>query len=134
MQNELDLEFSEFKRAQMKQCLERVKELGDAEEEFFKQQVREQWVAGMDRNTSYFHAVVRGKRRRSRITGIAREDGTRTSDGHEIKNIMVQYYENLLGSTRLRTEALRMDVMCEGSTVFEVQGKLLTTSFIANKI
>ncbi|KAH7837196.1 hypothetical protein Vadar_010876 [Vaccinium darrowii] len=77
------------------------KELGDAwiqEEAFWRQKSRADWMALGDRNTSFFHAKVNQRRKRNRITGIQRANGTWCEEPNGIAEEFVDYFQNLFQS------------------------------------
>ena len=53
-----------------------------AEESFFKQKARIQWLSLGDQNTSYFHKSVNGRHNRNKLLSLTREDGE-VVKGHE---------------------------------------------------
>jgi hypothetical protein len=46
-----------------------------AEESFFKQKAKIQWLSLGDQNTSYFHKSVNGRQNRNKLLSLTREDG-----------------------------------------------------------
>ncbi|KAH7841773.1 hypothetical protein Vadar_034198 [Vaccinium darrowii] len=77
------------------------KELGDAwiqEEAFWRQKSRADWMALGDRNTSFFHSKVNQRRKRNRITGIQRANGTWCEEPNGIAEEFVDYFQNLFQS------------------------------------
>ncbi|KAH7845513.1 hypothetical protein Vadar_003022 [Vaccinium darrowii] len=65
------------------------------EETFWRQKARADWMANGDRNTSFFHAKVNKRRRRNRITGIHRSDGTWCEEPDGIAHEFVAYFQNI---------------------------------------
>jgi hypothetical protein len=68
-----------------------------AEESFFKQKARIQWLSLRDQNTSYFHKSVNGRHNRNKLLSLAREDGE-VVEGHEaVKSEVIEYFHRVLG-------------------------------------
>jgi uncharacterized membrane protein YgaE (UPF0421/DUF939 family) len=68
-----------------------------AEESFFKQKARIQWLSLGDQNTSYFHKSVNGRQNRNKLLSLTREDGE-VVEGHEvIKSEVIAYFHRVLG-------------------------------------
>jgi len=68
-----------------------------AEESFFKQKARIQWLSLGDQNTSYFHKSVNGRQNRNKLISLTREDGE-VVEGHEaVKSEVIPYFHRVLG-------------------------------------
>ncbi|XP_074299645.1 uncharacterized protein LOC141630789 [Silene latifolia] len=65
------------------------------EELLWYQKSRMDFIRDGDRNTSYFHVSTLIRRWRNRITSLKKENGEWTSEPHEIKEIVVNYYKSL---------------------------------------
>lgn len=68
------------------------------EEIMWRQRSRIQWLAEGDGNTNFFHQKATNRRRKNRITQLAREDGTVCQDAEEIGAMATAFYENLYKS------------------------------------
>jgi len=63
-----------------------------AEESFFKQKARIQWLRLGDQNTSFFHKSVNGRHNRNRLLSVTREDGE-VVEGHKaVKSEVIAYF------------------------------------------
>ena len=63
-----------------------------AEESFFKQKARIQWLSLGDQNTSYFHKSVNGRQNRNKLLSVTRADGE-VVEGHEaVKSEVIAYF------------------------------------------
>jgi hypothetical protein len=82
-----------------KECLHEYLSISKAEEAFFKQKSRNQWLQLGDQNTSFFHKVVKVKKYKSLITHSWDDDGNRAEGVDQIKKVAVEFYKGLLGST-----------------------------------
>jgi hypothetical protein len=87
-----DLEWRERYKAEKE-----LMRLFAAEEAYWRQRGGEKWILEGDANTSYFHSIANGRRRKKMILSI--EDGERilTQDG-EIREHILRFYKDLFGS------------------------------------
>ena len=69
-----------------------------AEELFWRQKSRVQWLQGGDKNSAYFHAVTKGRRARNKLTVIENEVGTPFFEEDEIGKVFAEYYSELFTS------------------------------------
>ncbi|XP_071914033.1 uncharacterized protein [Coffea arabica] len=79
------------------------KQLSDAykqEELFWNQRTRTKWLQTGDKNSAYFHAVVRGRRKRNRITSLERDQGGWCTTEEEIGEEIAQFYNQLFTSSK----------------------------------
>lgn len=72
--------------------------LADAEEIFFKQRSRVNWIDAGDSNTSFFHKMVAERNSINQIHYLIDCDGSRLESLLEIQSHVVNYYKDLLGS------------------------------------
>ncbi|GAB2280080.1 hypothetical protein Dimus_039393 [Dionaea muscipula] len=97
----LRAEFTEEHRMAEMEARERLQHLMAAENSFLKQKLKDDWFHCMDRSTKYFYSLVKGRRIRSQILCITREDGSQCTEKADICNEIVDYYRNLLGTKML---------------------------------
>lgn len=74
-----------------------------AEEKFYRQRSRVQWLELGDRNTSFFHKTVAQRLTRNHIHFLRDFDDRLIGSAEEIKAHSVNYFQNILGSTNLPT-------------------------------
>ncbi|XP_027083610.1 uncharacterized protein [Coffea arabica] len=55
------------------------------EEQYWSQKARLSWLQEGDKNTIYFHAVVKGRRKRNKIGNLQREDGSWTTTDERLQ-------------------------------------------------
>ncbi|XP_071906010.1 uncharacterized protein [Coffea arabica] len=67
------------------------------------------WLRKGDKNTKYFHAVVKGRRKRNKIGHLQREDGSWATTDEEIITEVDNYYKHLFNSTRIECLADILD-------------------------
>jgi hypothetical protein len=71
-------------------------QLCKAEESYFKQKSRVQWLALGDRNTSFFHKSLLHRQVRNRIHNLQDDGGNIIHDQQEIGKLASTYFERLL--------------------------------------
>ncbi|GKD06874.1 RNA-directed DNA polymerase, eukaryota, reverse transcriptase zinc-binding domain protein [Tanacetum coccineum] len=71
-------------------------EAAEDEEKLLMQKAKVKWLKEGDKNTAYFHKVLKGRINRSRILSICAEDGTRFKNC-EVANQFVKHFEGFLG-------------------------------------
>ncbi|GKA90452.1 RNA-directed DNA polymerase, eukaryota, reverse transcriptase zinc-binding domain protein [Tanacetum coccineum] len=76
-----------------------IKEYNNAmkdEEKFLYQQAKITWMSDGDKNSKFFHAVIKGKMHRNRIDLVCDEKGD-TFEGLEVAEQFVKHFQNFLG-------------------------------------
>ncbi|KAJ6751096.1 hypothetical protein OIU85_001605 [Salix viminalis] len=73
-------------------CCNQFAALSKAEESFFKQRSRMQWLQLGDRNTAFFHRSLLHRHHRNGIHSLLRDDGEEVRDPEEIGNMAVSFY------------------------------------------
>lgn len=76
------------------------------EEAFWRQRSRVQWLNGGDRNSSYFHAVTRGRRACNKFSIIEDGAGNAYYDESKIVDAFAQFYQQLFTSGNTYSEAV----------------------------
>ncbi|XP_071923131.1 uncharacterized protein [Coffea arabica] len=79
-----------------------LKEAYKNEEMYWSQKARVQWLKTGDKNTSFFHATVEGRRKRNRMLEIQRENGTWTKGEKELGAEVADYYKHLFSTSETR--------------------------------
>lgn len=92
-----------------------VQEFCLAEEMFLKQKYRIQWIREGDKNTSFFHRMVKMKHCKDQIKLLIDADGNRLTVYEDISSKAVRYYMKLLGTS---------DTSCSGGSVEEIRDLL----------
>ncbi|XP_071909569.1 uncharacterized protein [Coffea arabica] len=77
----------------------KLKEAYREEEVYWSHKSRIQWLREGDKNTKFFHATVKGRRRRNRMNKLQREDGSWTESEDELSYEIADYYRKLLTSS-----------------------------------
>ncbi|XP_027166019.1 uncharacterized protein LOC113765985 [Coffea eugenioides] len=76
-----------------------LKEAYSKEEQYWAQKARIDWLREGDKNTKFFHACVKGRRRKNRMLNIQKEDGTWTKSEEEFGKEVADYYRVLFSSS-----------------------------------
>ncbi|PWA82932.1 reverse transcriptase domain, Reverse transcriptase zinc-binding domain protein [Artemisia annua] len=66
------------------------------EENFLLQQAKIEWLSEGDKNTKFFHSVLKQKRHKSRIEAVCNEEGERF-EGEQVPAQFVKHFQNFLG-------------------------------------
>lgn len=83
----------------MKRLRMELAEAHREEEKFWRQRSREQWLREGDRNTSYFHNVVKGKKIRNNILMLKDELGVEHFSEGAKGHLAVEYFKELFMSS-----------------------------------
>ena len=75
----------------------------------FKQNSRIRWLLEGDANTRFFHRAVLANQAKNLIKYLRGEDGLRVDNVDQIKQMIVAYYSNLLGSESTTTVPYSVD-------------------------
>ena len=76
-----------------------LKKAYEDEKVYWSQKARVSWLREGDRNTQYFHACTKGRRKRNKILNLQRGDGTWTLNEQEIGVEVEEYYLGLFTSS-----------------------------------
>lgn len=67
----------------------------EKEQLLWAQKSRQMWLLNGDRNTSYFHKVVKRRRAANRILKIQDDQGRRVDRYEDVERLAVNYFQNL---------------------------------------
>lgn len=76
-----------------------------AEESFWKQRSRLLWLTLGDRNTSFFHATTKNRKRANSFSVIENSEGQCVYKEEEIAKVIVQYFDTMFTSTPARGDS-----------------------------
>lgn len=76
----------------------RVERMEEQLNTYYKQHAHMTWLRKGDRNTSFFHASVKERRRTNRIGKLRREDGSWAVKEEEKKEVVTKYFAQLFRS------------------------------------
>ncbi|XP_071715137.1 uncharacterized protein [Rutidosis leptorrhynchoides] len=63
-----------------------------------QQKIKIKWLGEGDRNTSFFHSMLKSRKAKNRIDGICDEQGSR-HEGDQVADQFVEHFKRFLGST-----------------------------------
>ncbi|GKB94345.1 RNA-directed DNA polymerase, eukaryota, reverse transcriptase zinc-binding domain protein, partial [Tanacetum coccineum] len=73
-------------------------EAAEDELKLLHQKARVNWLKEGDKNSAYFHSILRTRRNKGRIDSICREDGSRVEDG-QVSQQFVDHFNMFLGQS-----------------------------------
>lgn len=97
-----------------------------AERVFLQQKTKNAHVMLADRNTAYFHSLLKKRNVGYSIAAIRKSDGTLTKSQDEVVNEFVDFYKNLLG-VDAQVIPISTDIMKEGP-VLSLEDKALLSA------
>ncbi|KAJ9558242.1 hypothetical protein OSB04_012856 [Centaurea solstitialis] len=77
------------------ECRQKLLDVMEKEEVFWKQRAKQFWLKDGDFNTKYFHAVANGRRRKKNIEKLLDDDGRQVTDLEGIQQTVRSYFEQL---------------------------------------
>ncbi|GJS87046.1 RNA-directed DNA polymerase, eukaryota, reverse transcriptase zinc-binding domain protein [Tanacetum coccineum] len=99
VQKKIDLDpFNKELRKENAELLKDYKEASMDEEKLLRQKAKVSWLREGDKNSAYFHKVLKGRVNKNRIMTICDEDGNRY-DNSEVAEQFVKHFEGFLGTS-----------------------------------
>ncbi|GJW93082.1 RNA-directed DNA polymerase, eukaryota, reverse transcriptase zinc-binding domain protein [Tanacetum coccineum] len=83
-------------RAEGVEVLSEYKEAGTDEENFLRQQIKVTWLREGDKNSAYFHKVLKGRLYRNKIMSVCAEDRIRY-ENNDVAEQFMKHFEGFLG-------------------------------------
>ncbi|MQM06269.1 hypothetical protein Taro_039090, partial [Colocasia esculenta] len=109
-QDNFDINPSSVNRATLGEANANLQRAVRCVEVFWAQKARLQWLDDGDKNTTFYHVVVQGNRRRNKIHRL-QVDGTWCEDQEALSKEAVRYYESLLHSNNHDVDESLLDVL-----------------------
>ncbi|XP_019248819.1 PREDICTED: uncharacterized protein LOC109228099 [Nicotiana attenuata] len=103
-------------------------------EMFLLQRSKASWIKLGDDNTRYFYSVIRHKRLQQAITQIKDQNGELATDNVSIANVLVDYYETMLGRKERRRAKAFHSFLKNGTTLNVIQQMELIQPFTVKKV
>lgn len=94
LENQLQVAWSEVTHTEWENARKQLQQVENWETERLSSQARLTWMRDGDKNSKFYHAVIKERRRRN-ITQISRPDDTVTVDPKEIGTLAEQHYKSL---------------------------------------
>lgn len=77
------------------QVQHKLEQLIEAENDYWKQCARSNWIVSGDRNTTYFHHHASQWRRANNISRIQNKNGIFVDNPEAISDVVVEFFANL---------------------------------------
>ena len=99
--NEVQNEKNQNKTDKLNELPKRVIEVYKREEIYWGRKSRIKWLKKGDKNRSYFHAIVAGRRKRTAITNLQKKNGDWCNSEKKIEEEITYYFQKLFKTTQL---------------------------------
>uniref|UniRef100_A0A1S3YZT0 Endonuclease/exonuclease/phosphatase domain-containing protein n=1 Tax=Nicotiana tabacum TaxID=4097 RepID=A0A1S3YZT0_TOBAC len=103
-------------------------------EMFLLQRSKASWIKLGDDNTRFFHSVIRHKRLQQAITQIKDQHEELATDNISIANVLVDYYETMLGKEGRRRAKAFHSFLKNGTTLNSTQQVKLIQPFTVKEV
>ncbi|KAL9224936.1 hypothetical protein vseg_000914 [Gypsophila vaccaria] len=80
--------------------LQELADKTEARDAFLAQKSKQQWALEGDRNSAYFHGIIKGRRTGNKVILIEDMNGEQRDTPEGIKGAFIDYYQSLIGSTQ----------------------------------
>ncbi|XP_074290503.1 uncharacterized protein LOC141617216 [Silene latifolia] len=101
-----------------------VRFLDQASYDYLLQKSKATWMENVDKNTKYFHSLIKARQVQNKVLKIADMKGRMCEDATSIQNAFLAFYKELLGSTG-ETIPVSENVIHLGKSCTSVQHDLL---------
>ncbi|KAK9083432.1 hypothetical protein Scep_029903 [Stephania cephalantha] len=78
--------------SRIKELEMQLRETQKSEEEYWKMRSHIEWLKSGDRNTTFFHSVIKGMRRRNTILGLRKREGRVVFEKAEILGLAKSFF------------------------------------------
>ncbi|CAL1403132.1 unnamed protein product [Linum trigynum] len=107
----------------------------EAEEEYWQQKSRVRWLKRGDKNSSYFHTVMRTRRKRNFVAGLYNADGEWVTEERGKADIATDFYQTLFTSeSQVHNMADRVADLPIGSSITQEMNANLTAVVLPEEI
>ncbi|KAL9236058.1 hypothetical protein vseg_010766 [Gypsophila vaccaria] len=125
IQAKLGINPSYTKRQHQEMELNRkYQKLAEAHDEYLHQKTKSEWIKNGDRNTEYFHGVLKGRRIHNQVLQIESKQGIPVTDPIHIQDIFLSFYQDLLG-TSMNTKRVSQKVISQGTICSDTHIQIL---------
>ena len=100
----------------------------DKKNKMWRQQAKNFWLIGRDKNTKYFHSRATQRCRRNKISGIFNLNGVWVTQPNSIANSFTDYYQGLFTSSNLVMEEAALNLVPK--LIAEEMNALLSQEFM----
>ena len=105
-------------REQLRGLEQKAEQLATSETKFFSQKTGKRNLIHSDKNTAFFHSMVKTNNTRNTISFLCRDDGSIMDDQDDIIEVFVSFYKSLFG-TEKASQATSREVLQNGPLLSE---------------
>jgi hypothetical protein len=104
-----------------------------AEEEYWRERGRQQWVLNGDANTKFFHAFANGRKRKCAIYALRSPSGL-VSDKNAIQELIYSFYRELMGADEPKMLSTHPDLWSGPRRVSNLENEELMRTFTPDEL
>ncbi|XP_019235686.1 PREDICTED: uncharacterized protein LOC109216012 [Nicotiana attenuata] len=108
-----------------KELLMQVEKWEGIQEKVYRKKSRAVWIAARDSNTKFFHAYLKARQARKRISTICNELGQKLTDPILVEQEFTSFFEGLLGTRAIELPCLDVNIARNGPCLREQQQDLI---------
>ncbi|PPS12265.1 hypothetical protein GOBAR_AA08377 [Gossypium barbadense] len=116
----------------LKVARDQLGHLYDAEERYWAQRARNQWLREGNRNTRYFHVQAMGCKKKNKIDKLKDMHGTWHEDKNEICHIVWNYFHDLFRTSIVSNKDIDLSLMLE--CIIDDMNSFLNSEFTDDEI
>lgn len=125
---------SQESRAELHEMESHLNQLLDLQEHYWHQSAGTDWLAGGDRNTSYFYRRANRKKQKNFIRGILSSDNLWISEPNQVSSLLKNYFQNLFISTSPSEDIIEQAKHYILNCISPVIAESLDASFSADEV
>jgi hypothetical protein len=133
---EMKEEFSKLSASDIQQkaaLQQEMLDILDKEECFWRQRARDNWLLKGDSNTTFFHRMANGCKRKSKIFSLKNGDSVIQGDD-DLLNHATQLYKNLFGPAEDRGVRLNVDIWNNAEKLDDTDSETLSRRFTEKEV
>lgn len=101
------------------------KRLNETRYQYLSQKNKVQWLKIGDRNTKFFHNMIKARRNMNRVFSITNSQGAKVTKMDAIAKDFIEFYTILLGTNIMEREHINSSLVRKGPIATETQRRLL---------
>lgn len=110
-----------------------LEEILAEEELYWQQRGKQKWILEGDANTTFFHLVANGRKRKKAILNLENQ-GKNIVDGQEIKELIYKLYKALFGKQKERNVHLSQNVWAQDRRLERGDREILCQPFTEEEV
>jgi hypothetical protein len=118
----------------VKSCSEKLLNLQELDDSMVRQRAKIDWLRLSDGNNKYFHASIKMRQQFKSIKRLQKGDGSFVTDQKGMKNEVLTFYNNLMGTKLNELEGIDVEAMRTGRQLNATQRDMLTCSVTEDEI